>query len=74
MKSRKHWENEEFQSVALYGSRASGKFISKSGIDLLVITNVDNAEKILQGLRKKYGERLTITALPVSKWMQMAKS
>ncbi len=74
MKSRKHWEKDEFQSVALYGSRASGKYISKSDIDLLVITNVKNAEELLRGMRKKYGEKLTITNLPISKWMQMAKS
>lgn len=74
MKSRKSWENDEFQSVALYGSRASGNYISKSDVDLLLITNARNPEQALSALKRKYGEKLSITAIPISKWMQMAKS
>jgi predicted nucleotidyltransferase len=73
IKSRKSWENEEFQSVALYGSRASGEYVSGSDIDLLVITNA-NSEELLRSLRKKYKEKLSVTAIPLSKWMKMAKS
>lgn len=39
---KKEWEIPEFNSVALYGSYASGTYGVKSDIDLLVITNMDD--------------------------------
>ncbi len=73
MESRDSWENDEFQSVALYGSRASGEFISKSDVDMLIISNVKDAERLLESLRKRFGQRLTLTVFPIVEWVNMAK-
>ncbi|MFH0817351.1 MAG: nucleotidyltransferase domain-containing protein [Candidatus Micrarchaeota archaeon] len=75
LRLRKSWENEEFQSVALYGSYASGEFVSKSDVDLLVITNVKE-EVVFDAFRKimeKNNREVSITVMPVSKWMKIAK-
>jgi len=35
------WDVEGIYAIALYGSRASGEFISKSDVDIFVMTNLD---------------------------------
>jgi len=71
---RECWEGEEVQSVALYGSRASGEFISKSDIDILIITNADRG--VIEGgfakMKKGIGAALTLTILTLSEWRGMA--
>jgi predicted nucleotidyltransferase len=69
------WEDEEMQSVALYGSRASGEFISKSDIDILIISNLNEKQidKQLQKLRNKFQEKLSITIMTISEWRDLAK-
>lgn len=65
------FEDEEYQSVMLYGSYSNGEHIEKSDIDLLVITNVEE-KKVRERLMpvKKLGDVMT-TVLPVSGWMEM---
>jgi predicted nucleotidyltransferase len=72
---RKCWEREEFQSVALYGSCASGEFISKSDIDFMVISNVEGGtvEKLLGPLRKEFGAKFSITAFTAAQWAKKAR-
>lgn len=65
----------EFQSVALYGSYASGEYISKSDIDVLVLANVPPArvEEIFAPMQKEEKGKISLTILPVAKWAEMAK-
>jgi len=75
MKFRNCWENPEFQSVALYGSRSSGDFIEKSDIDILVISNLPR-QKIMDSfapLERRFREKLSLTVLPIAKWLEMAR-
>ncbi|VVB66683.1 Nucleotidyltransferase domain protein [Candidatus Gugararchaeum adminiculabundum] len=71
----KAWENEEFQSVALYGSYASGEFISKSDIDFIIITNVPDSKvsESFRLLKSKLRAEVNITVFSVSSWRKMAK-
>jgi predicted nucleotidyltransferase len=75
MKHRSCWEHEEIQSVALYGSRASGEFISKSDIDVLVVSNAarEALEKSFEGLKKQFGERLSLTVFSLAQWRKLAR-
>ncbi|MFH1394465.1 MAG: winged helix-turn-helix domain-containing protein [Candidatus Micrarchaeota archaeon] len=75
MKLRRSWENPEFVTVALYGSRASGEFISISDIDILIISNVghEQAEKNLEKLKKAFGQKLALTIFTITEWMGMSK-
>ncbi|MBI5635987.1 nucleotidyltransferase domain-containing protein [Candidatus Micrarchaeota archaeon] len=74
LKHREDWETDEFQSVALFGSYANGEFVSKSDVDLLVITNV--GEKTVfehfKKTRESLGTTLSLTVLPIAKWRKMA--
>ncbi|MEW6748849.1 MAG: nucleotidyltransferase domain-containing protein [Candidatus Micrarchaeota archaeon] len=69
------WENGEIQSAALYGSRASGEFISKSDVDILLISNADKKEleKGVERMRKRFGEGLTLTIFSIAEWRGMRK-
>jgi len=68
-------EGAEFQSVALYGSRASGEFIEESDIDVLVLANVAQArvEEIFAPLQKEEKGNISLTVLSISKWAEMAR-
>lgn len=72
MEHRRCWEDAEIQAFALYGSRASGEFVSRSDVDLLVLSNADNVEERLGKLKKMYGPRLTMTRLSAAEWREMA--
>jgi len=67
--------NPEIQSIALYGSRASGEFISNSDIDILIISNVGKARLDVQfeKARKRFNEKLSLTMLAISDWRRLAK-
>lgn len=69
------WEHEEIQSVALYGSRASGEYISKSDLDMLVISNMKKGEidKLFEKLGKKFGEKFSLFVFSLSEWRKLAK-
>ncbi len=69
------FEFDEFFSVALYGSFASGDFVSKSDIDLLVITSVPESKvfKLFRGIRNNFKEELSLTVLSLSDWRELAK-
>ncbi|PJD01303.1 hypothetical protein COU38_01720 [Candidatus Micrarchaeota archaeon CG10_big_fil_rev_8_21_14_0_10_54_18] len=72
---KKNWENEEFQSVALYGSYASGEFVSKSDVDFLVVTNVGH-NKVFNSFKPLSDSlRPEVNPHPVSvgKWLKMAE-
>lgn len=73
-KFRECWESQENQSVVLYGSRASGEFISRSDVDMLVLTNVaqERIERDFWGVRKEFGSELMLTVMPIAKWKEMA--
>jgi predicted nucleotidyltransferase len=75
MKFRECWENPEFQSVALYGSRASGDFIEASDTDILVISNLPRQKALdsFAPMERHFMEKLSITILPIAKWVEMAK-
>ena len=75
MKFRRCWETEEIQSVALYGSRASGEFISKSDVDIIVISNAttEALEKSFELLKKEFGERASLTIFSVAQWRKLAR-
>lgn len=75
MKFRKCWENEEIQSIALYGSRSSGKFISKSDVDILIISNMKKEQvyKLFEKTRKEFGEKLTLSVFSIAEWSKLAK-
>jgi predicted nucleotidyltransferase len=72
---REVWENEEFQSVALYGSYASGDFISKSDIDILVVTNMEEEKifEVFREMRHKFDAEISLTTIPLSRWRKMMK-
>ncbi len=75
LKYRKLWEHEEIQSVALYGSYASGEYGRRSDVDLLIITNMNEA-KVLEALRllqDKLKPEVSFTILPISKWLELGK-
>lgn len=69
------WENSDIQSVALYGSYASGEFVSKSDIDVLVLTNLDDAK--VRDMLRRVGDGLraevSLTVVPVSRWRKLAR-
>jgi predicted nucleotidyltransferase len=75
IKFRGSWEDDELQSVALYGSRASGGFISKSDIDVLVISNAEKRaiERMFQEV-KIAGLELAVIILSVAEWTRLAKT
>jgi hypothetical protein len=75
MKFENCWIHEEIQSVALYGSRASGEFVSKSDVDMLVISNMKKEEinKLFEKLRKKFGEAHSLFIFSLSEWRKLAK-
>lgn len=69
------WEDEEIQSVALYGSYASGEYDEKSDVDLLIITNIDEGKvrKMLGPLRRKLGVEVSLTILTLATWLGLGK-
>lgn len=75
LRFRSCWERDEIHSVVLYGSRASGDFISKSDIDILVITNIPEKElgKALEPMKKKFGRQLAFQVFSVAQWAKLAK-
>jgi len=68
------WSASEFQSVALYGSYASGEFDEKSDADFLVITSLDKKD-VLQRFEqlKKLSTEPSLTVFPLHKWMELAE-
>lgn len=75
MRFRREWENEEFVSVALYSSFASGEFVEKSDVDFLAIANMspktvsENFRKVKEGLKKE----VSVTVMPLSEWIALSK-
>jgi len=74
MRYRDCWEDGEVTSAALYGSRASGEFVSKSDIDMLIISNADREtiEKRFGKMRENLELALTLTVFTVAEWRKMA--
>lgn len=67
--------NEEINSIALYGSCASGEFDSKSDLDLLIITDMPCAEiiKIFEPIQKEIKREISQMVIKTTKWMDLAK-
>ncbi len=64
------FEHEEFQSVVLYGSYASGEFNEKSDLDLLVITNVEKAKvkELFKEMKDKLPVDISLNIFTFSQW------
>ena len=75
MKFRDYWENEDTQSIVLYGSRASGDYISKSDVDILIISNADgkSIRSRFEKLRKALNVEVTLTIFPLSAWRNLSE-
>ena len=75
MELKRLWKDEEFQSVALYGSYASGEFMEKSDIDLLFITNVRTSKALdaAKQVQQHFKARVSPTVLKAGEWMEMAR-
>jgi predicted nucleotidyltransferase len=74
MLDRKAIENPDYQTVALYGSGASGTFGERSDVDVLVITGVPK-EKVhgsLAAFGKGAGKEVSLTVLSLAAWQRMA--
>ncbi|MFA5382889.1 MAG: nucleotidyltransferase domain-containing protein [Candidatus Micrarchaeia archaeon] len=71
---KKILQNNEYQSVVLYGSYANGEYIEKSDIDLLIITNIDE-KKVRKNLESLYklNKEISILVFPFSKWLELKK-
>ncbi|MFH1200065.1 MAG: nucleotidyltransferase domain-containing protein [Candidatus Micrarchaeota archaeon] len=71
----RRWKDAEFQSVALYGSYASGEFVEKSDIDLLFITNVKKSKAldVAMQVQQHFKARVSPTVLKAGEWMEMAR-
>lgn len=72
MKHRRIWQDSEIQTLALYGSRASGDFISKSDVDLIVITNSKDINNLSEKL-KEIAPNRTLAVFTLQKWMEFAR-
>jgi hypothetical protein len=72
---RELYSNPEYQSVALFGSYASGEYVEKSDIDVLVVTNVpaSSVESALSSLGAKLKAPLSVTTLTLARWRELAK-
>ena len=72
---RASYEHEDFISVALYGSGASGDFTRQSDIDLLVITNVPDGDvrrrlaPLISGLKFE----VSVLVRTVAQWRELAR-
>ncbi len=65
-------KNED--SLAIYGSYASGNFDEKSDIDILVIgENKDINNKKLISIKNKSNKEIQLTVIPYYKWETMKK-
>jgi predicted nucleotidyltransferase len=75
LKHKSAWEKLDCQSIALYGSRASGDFISKSDADILVLTSGQekDVERAFEGIGQSLGAEVSLSVLSVPKWVRMAR-
>lgn len=75
LKFRGAWENDEFISVALYGSCASGEFVGKSDADVLVISSVPAAKvsQAFASVKAGLGREVSLLCLPLSDWVSRAR-
>ena len=75
LRYKQAWENDEFLSVALYGSYSSGEFIEKSDVDILVITNIHEKEVLsrFSHLKESMKAEVSLTVFSLARWRDMAK-
>lgn len=66
--------SEDFTSIALYGSFASGAFDEKSDIDILVISgNKEINSEVISKIESAFNRELQLTIIPYYKWEMMKK-
>ena len=75
LRHKQAWENDEFLSVALYGSYSSGEFIEKSDVDILVITNIPEKDvsSRFSHLKGSTKAEVLLTVFSLARWRDMAK-
>ena len=75
LRYKQAWENDEFLSVALYGSYSSGEFIEKSDVDILVITNIPEKDvsSKFSHLKESMRAEILLTVFSLARWRDMAK-
>ena len=65
---------EEFASIAIYGSYASGNYDEKSDVDILIIGNEQHVkrDKIVK-IMEIIGKEFQLNVIPIIKWEKMKK-
>jgi len=66
--------SDDFTSIIIYGSHASGNFDERSDIDLLVIGNENKINKdLVVKIMKKVGKDIQLSVFSMIKWEKMKK-
>jgi len=66
--------SDDYTSIIIYGSHASGDFDERSDIDLLVIGNEDKVNKdLVVKIMKKVGKEIQLNVIQMIKWEKMKK-
>ena len=64
--------SDDYTSIIIYGSHASGNFDERSDIDLLIIGNKVNKDLVVK-IMKKVGKEIQLNVIPMVKWEKMKK-
>jgi len=66
--------SEEGNSVAIYGSHASGTYDERSDIDILVVGNEEQIKRdLVVKIMNKIGKEIQLNIIPMIKWEKMKK-
>ena len=65
---------DEYTSIAIYGSHATGKYDERSDIDLLIIGNKEKINRdLVVKIMNKTGKEIQLNVIPMIKWEKMKK-
>jgi len=66
--------SDDYTSIIIYGSHASGNFDEISDIDLLIIGDENKVNKdLVLKIMKKVGKEIQLNIIPMIKWEKMKK-
>ena len=66
--------SEEYVSIAIYGSHASGNYDEKSDIDLLIIGDEKHVKRdIIVKIMERIDKEIQLNVIPIIKWEKMKK-
>jgi len=66
---------EEYASIALYGSYASGNYDEKSDVDILIIGKEQHVKReLIVKIMEKIGKEFQLNVIPIIKWEKMKKN